>query len=318
MRPSRRFAPEPLVRRTACAAPIYTLDVFTDTPLAGNPLAVVLDCAGPRRRARCRASPASSISSETVFVPEPRNAVNTAAVRIFTPGARVAVRGPSDGRNRGAARPFARAGLAEERGLAHRARREDRRRRLHRAPSPGRGDGGLFPPAAPPERIGEAPSDAALAADLGIAPRTSASTRIDPVVMGAGTANLFVPLKSLDAMAQRAAGAQALGRERRPLPLPLYARHRRMPARIFMRACSRAGWGVYEDPATGAPAAAFAGVLMAFEPPGDGEHMSMIEQGYEMGRPSLHLARARVEDGQLADATIGGSAVIVCEGTIDL
>ena len=48
-----------------------------------------------------------------------------------------------------------------------------------------------------------------------------------------------------------------------------------------------AGWGVYEDPATGSAAAAFAGVMMAFEPPGDGEHMLTIEQGVEMGRPSF-------------------------------
>ena len=46
-------------------------------------------------------------------------------------------------------------------------------------------------------------------------------------------------------------------------------------------------WGVAEDPATGSAAAAFAGVVLAFDRPGDGEHALTIEQGFEMGRPSL-------------------------------
>jgi len=79
-----------------------------------------------------------------------------------------------------------------------------------------------------------------------------------------------------------------------------------------------AGWGVYEDPATGSAVAAFAGVMMAFEKPGDGEHLVTIEQGVEMGRPSFISLGLEVEDGALRAATVGGSAVIVCEGTIDL
>ena len=61
-----------------------------------------------------------------------------------------------------------------------------------------------------------------------------------------------------------------------------------------------AGWGIVEDPATGSAAAAFAGVAMAFEPPGDGEHMLIIEQGVEMGRPSLISLGLEVEGGVCA------------------
>src|SRR5947209_301895 len=62
----------------------FTLDVFTDRALAGNPLAVVLDSEGldaPRMQAIAR----EFNLSETTFVLEPRDAVNTAALRIFTP-----------------------------------------------------------------------------------------------------------------------------------------------------------------------------------------------------------------------------------------
>ena len=61
-----------------------TLDVFTETALAGNPLAVVLDAEG-LDDARMQAIAAEFNLSETVFVFEPRNAINTARIRIFTP-----------------------------------------------------------------------------------------------------------------------------------------------------------------------------------------------------------------------------------------
>ena len=63
----------------------YTLDVFTDTPLAGNPLAVVLDCDGLEAATMQRIASEFNLA-ETVFVLEPRNPINTARLRIFTPG----------------------------------------------------------------------------------------------------------------------------------------------------------------------------------------------------------------------------------------
>ena len=62
----------------------HTLDVFTETALAGNPLAVVLDAEGLDDT--CMQAIAAEFNvSETVFVFEPRDAVNSARVRIFTP-----------------------------------------------------------------------------------------------------------------------------------------------------------------------------------------------------------------------------------------
>jgi len=84
-------------------------------------------------------------------------------------------------------------------------------------------------------------------------------------------------------------------------------------ARMFAPA-----WGVTEDPATGSAAAAFAGVLQAFDRLGDGEHTFTIEQGFEMGRPSLIALGLEVEGGALSSATIGGSVVIVSSGALDL
>ena len=62
----------------------YMLDVFTETPLEGNPLAVVVDCEG-LTGARMQAIAREFNLSETVFVLDPRDPVNTARLRIFTP-----------------------------------------------------------------------------------------------------------------------------------------------------------------------------------------------------------------------------------------
>ncbi|MEL7430652.1 MAG: PhzF family phenazine biosynthesis protein, partial [Pseudomonadota bacterium] len=62
----------------------YTLDVFTDTPLAGNPLAVVLDSEG-LDDAAMQAIASEFNLSETVFVAPPESAAHRAKLRIFTP-----------------------------------------------------------------------------------------------------------------------------------------------------------------------------------------------------------------------------------------
>lgn len=74
--------------------------------------------------------------------------------------------------------------------------------------------------------------------------------------------------------------------------------------------------GIPEDPATGSAAAAFAGLLASSGRYGDGEHHVRIEQGYEMGRQSLIELGLSMRGGQLVSASIGGSAVIVTEGSL--
>jgi trans-2,3-dihydro-3-hydroxyanthranilate isomerase len=74
--------------------------------------------------------------------------------------------------------------------------------------------------------------------------------------------------------------------------------------------------GVPEDPATGSAAAAFAGYLALQGGYRDG-HALVIEQGFEMGRESLIELILKISGGKLTGASIGGSAVVVCEGTIE-
>ena len=67
-------------------------DVFTDRPLAGNPLAVVLDSEGLSTEAM-QAIAAEFNLSETVFVLPPRLNAHTAYIRIFTPRAELSFAG---------------------------------------------------------------------------------------------------------------------------------------------------------------------------------------------------------------------------------
>ena len=72
----------------------------------------------------------------------------------------------------------------------------------------------------------------------------------------------------------------------------------------------------YEAPATGSAAAAFAGAIMAFDAPTDGQTACWIEQGVEMGRPSRIRLELYVSGCALDGARIGGHAVKVAEGRL--
>jgi trans-2,3-dihydro-3-hydroxyanthranilate isomerase len=65
---------------------IHVVDVFTERPLAGNQLAVVLDAEGIPGDVMQRIAKEMNIS-ETTFVLAPEKTGNSARVRIFTPGA---------------------------------------------------------------------------------------------------------------------------------------------------------------------------------------------------------------------------------------
>src|SRR5690606_30162001 len=74
--------------------------------------------------------------------------------------------------------------------------------------------------------------------------------------------------------------------------------------------------GLGEDPATGSAAAALIGLLAGQAPGGQAEYV--IRQGDEMGRPSRITIQLRKDGDTLTHGGIGGHAVIVGEGTLDL
>ena len=76
--------------------------------------------------------------------------------------------------------------------------------------------------------------------------------------------------------------------------------------------------GIAEDPATGGAAAALGGWLGVRQTPAEGTTRHVIAQGIEMGRPSRIEIAVEKRAGRVAAVRVGGSAVLVSEGTIEV
>ena len=135
-----------------------------------------------------------------------------------------------------------------------------------------------------------------------------------------GIAFTFTPVKNLDAVRRAApdlARFSSALNARAHRAVYVYCAEAAEPGHDFHARMFAPSYGVVEDPATGSAASAFAGVLGRFGGLKDGAHSVTIEQGYEMGRPSLIRLGLTIEGGALAAGTIGGDAIIVAEGTIE-
>ncbi|HEX5959278.1 MAG TPA: PhzF family phenazine biosynthesis protein [Hyphomicrobiaceae bacterium] len=300
--------------------PYHVLDVFTDTRFGGNALAVVLD-ADALDPAQMQAVARELNLSETVFVVRPQNPAHTARVRIFTPASELPFAGhPTVGTG---------ALLAE----------------LRAAEPAGRGEalvvleeaigivrvGVRLRPGMPPHAEFVAPSLPSEAGTLAPVERLAAALSLIPAEIGfenhrptkytAGNAFGFVPVASLDAIAKARVSAlhwkAVLGGQGLTGAF-LYCRQTVHTASSFHARMFAPDFGIAEDPATGSAAAAFAGVVQRFDILPDGMHKRFIEQGYEMGRPSLIALGMEVGHGKLQAVRVGGHVVRVAEGRIEV
>jgi len=71
---------------------------------------------------------------------------------------------------------------------------------------------------------------------------------------------------------------------------------------------------VPEDPATGSACVALGGYLAARDSRTDGTLRWIVEQGFEMGRPSILEIEVDRHDHDIAAIRVGGRAVMVAEG----
>ena len=285
-----------------------TLDVFTDRRFTGNPLAVVLD-AGELDTTAMQAIAREFGHPETVFVFAPADAKHRARVRIFTPARELQFAGhPTVGT---AVLLGLRDGAAAGRELVLEEGIGPVRCTLEASGS-GAGRARFMLPQLPAE-AGSAPDNASIAAALSLAPSDIGESR--PARWSAGNPFTFVPLVTRAAVARCRPNLDKFEAAFGAAGVYVFCRETVAPAHQFYARMFAPGMGVLEDPATGSAAAAFAGLLASSL--GDGTHTTVIEQGYDMGRPSLiHLATT-VEAGRLVSAAIGGDAVVVTEGTLE-
>lgn len=290
-----------------------TLDVFTNRRFAGNPLAVVLDAEG-LDDTTMQAIAREFGHPETVFTFAPEQADHRARLRIFTPARELPFAGhPTVGT---AVLLGLRDGAAKGRTMVLEEKVGPVRCVLEEVGTD-RAFARFTAPQAPAE-LGAAADDAAIAAALTLPPSEIGFKTFRPSRWSAGTAFTFVPVSSLAAIGRcrpdLAAFKTAFGEAGMAYVFcgeTVEAAHH-YHARMFAPFA-----GIPEDPATGSAAAAFAGVVGRFAPPGDGSHTLLMEQGYEMGRPSLIEITMNVSAGAVGAAAIGGEAVVVTSGTID-
>jgi trans-2,3-dihydro-3-hydroxyanthranilate isomerase len=295
----------------------FTLDVFTETALSGNPLAVVLDAEG-LDDAPMQGIAAEFNLSETVFVLDPLTSANTASLRIFTPARELPFAGhPTIGTA---------ALLAHVRQPDLLARQDVRivleervgdiacvvRRRSGRALT-----AEFDLPKLPEALAATPPAKAEIAKGVGLDPEDIGFDGHEPSLFSAGAPYLFIPVRSIEAMRRARPGAMSWAGKDGPAAY-LYTREVAKTGSAFHARMFGGGWGVTEDPATGSAAAAFAGVALAFDRPGEGKCRLVIEQGFEMRRPSLIALSFTVENGALRSASVGGSSVIVSSGMLDI
>jgi trans-2,3-dihydro-3-hydroxyanthranilate isomerase len=293
--------------------PFVTLDVFTDTALAGNPLAVVLDAEG-LDTAGMQAIAAEFNLSETVFVLPPEASRHRARLRIFTPVAELPFAGhPTLGTAVLLALRDHRAGLTDA--LAFGLEAELGTLACVVEPGEGRGTGRFKMPVLP-EFLGEGPEAEPLAAALGLEPAEIGFGRHAPSRHGAGPRFLFVPLVNREALDRARVSLAALDDLGPPAALYCYAPDPDGLGHHYQARMFAPHLGMGEDPATGSAAAAFAGVMMQFEPMGDGTHDIVLRQGLAMGRPSTIGVQLCINAGALRSVEISGGAVLVSEGTL--
>jgi trans-2,3-dihydro-3-hydroxyanthranilate isomerase len=293
----------------------YTLDVFTDKPFGGNPLAVVLD-ADDLSGERMQIIASEFNLSETVFVLKPAKAgPNRRKVRIFTPQTELPFAGHP---TVGASYLLAKLKLVEldaavpimvlEEGVGD---------------VPVKVQSGTDGPRATqmsvprmPERGPVPPSRADVAAMLSLA---EADLLAGHAAYSCGVPFLFVPVRDRAAIARAKLRTDLWekllsgwwAKSVFPFTTDTVSKEAQVHARMFAPAM-----GVAEDPATGSAASALAGFLHDHDPH-DGSHHWLVEQGFEMGRPSLINLEADVLAGTVAAIRVGGTSVLMTEGWLN-
>jgi trans-2,3-dihydro-3-hydroxyanthranilate isomerase len=271
-------------------------DVFTDTPLAGNQLAVFTDARALDTETMQALAHEINFSESTFVLPA--EAGGHAKIRTFTPLAEIPFGGhPTLGTAFVLAGPLQTPELRLETGrgiVPVRLERDESRIVFGRMDQP-------IPSVQPYE------AEAELLAALGVE-----RSELPVELYDLGMRHVYVSLRSEDEVANL---RPDLGRlDLAPdLGINCFAGSgKRWKTRMFAP-----GGGIAEDPATGSAAGPLALHLARHDRIGFGDEIE-ISQGVEIGRPSTLFARAEGTAENVERVEVGGSAVIVARGEFRL
>lgn len=296
-----------------------TADVFTDRRFGGNQLAVFPDARAISADLMPQIAKEFNYS-ETTFVLPPDDPSHTARVRIFTPGGELPFAGHP---TVGTAHVLASIGVVPLTGSETRIVFEELVgpvpvviQAANGKPTFAQLSAAKLPEVGPPP-----PSRDVLAAMLSLEPNSVLDGEMSPEAVSCGTPFLFVPLRDRAAVARSRIKLDlwesALGNylTNKVMVFALDAERPGSDVRARMYAPEI---GVPEDPATGSACVALGGYLAARNPRLDGTLRWVVEQGFEMGRPSILEVEADKKAGKVTAARVGGKTVLVCEGTMTI
>ena len=259
-----------------------TLDVFTDQPFSGNPLAVVLDADGLQDSEMHRLA-AEFGYPETAFLFAPTAEGHDARMRVFTPAEELPFAGhPNIGAALALGEGDRTVRFQESVGTVHVEVR----------------DGSAEVSAPQPFTILGLANPESVAAVCGLTPSVVVG---QPMVATCGTAWVIAEVATQRALDDARAVSQYTARG--AIGVMLYTGRRPVSARVFTPATR-----VREDPASGSAALGLAGLLAQRE----GSGSWTISQGVKLGRPSILQARADSS----GSTWVSGTAVEMMRGTL--
>ncbi|MGP0564815.1 MULTISPECIES: PhzF family phenazine biosynthesis protein [unclassified Nitrospina] len=287
----------------------YQVDVFTDQPLAGNPLAVFVDAEGLDADQMLAIAREMNLS-ETTFLFSSKQTDCDFQVRIFTPGKEIPFAGhPTLGT---AHVLFQHGFLGPDRNAC--------RFEMGVGPVNVTREGVAFMMEQPqPEIQGPRTDRQAIAQALGLDTK-DLHPDLPAQVVSTGFPALLVPLKSLDP-----AGRIALNLTRLrgilgdvDMIYPFCLETVNPSAHVHTRGFAPF-IGIPEDPATGSVAGAM-GAYLAQHQVLDTTRLSelTLEQGLEINRPSEIKVSVKMTGGQICSIRVGGKARTVAEGRLFL
>lgn len=296
-----------------------TVDVFTTTRFGGNPLAVVLDARSLDAATMQRVAREFNYS-ESTFVLPPDDAANTARVRIFTPTGEVPFAGHP---NVGTAFVLAQQGELFGQPLGDAMRFEEGAGLVDVAISRAE-DGRVIGAAITAPRNLELGPAIPVELVAGCASLRAADVVPTPRVVSVGLPFAVAQLASREALARAKPNLERFAEAAAAFPHPtfgfslfLFVPTAGTPNRYDTRMFAPLD-NVPEDPATGSASAALAAYLVSLDPAPEVDRMLLMEQGVDIGRPSLLRLTVRKAAGVVQHVIIEGDCVPVMQGIIEL
>jgi trans-2,3-dihydro-3-hydroxyanthranilate isomerase len=296
-----------------------TCDVFTSVPFGGNQLAVFPDARGIPEQRLLDVTREFNYS-ETTFVYPPTDARHARRVRIFTPGGEVPFAGHP---TVGTAHVLAEMGEIALTGDTTNIVLEEGVGPVRVAI---RAVGGKpvfaqLSVAKLPEVLAPPPSRDELARVLGLEVDDLRGGDWSPQAMSCGLPFLFVPLHDRAAVSRARIRMDAWETTLGGAPvgeIMIFAPGGERAGTDYRARMFAPGLSVPEDPATGSACAALGGYLAARDARRDGTLRWVVEQGFEMGRPSMLEVEADLARGAVTGVRVGGDTVLVSEGTMTI